>query len=168
MEMESLVKQAKAGDKSAFALLYEQIYKEMYKFAYCMLSNGFDAEDAVSETVIDAYKGIKTLKDDKLFKNWIFKILSIKCRRKMAEFYDKKVSLEEAGELKAESRENAEWFDLKTAFEELNYEERCIVTYNIVGGYSSREIGKFLNLNSNTVRSKLNRAVKKMKLKMEV
>lgn len=168
MEMENLVISAKQGDKSAFAMLYQQVYKDLYKFARCMLSNDYDVEDAISETIIDAYKRINTLKNDGAFKTWIFRILSVKCRVKMAEYYEKKVPFEEAYQLKAEERGSAEWMDFKLAFGELEYEERCIIAYKIVCGYNSREIGKLLGLGSNTVRSKLNRAMNKIKAKMEV
>jgi len=166
MEIISLVKLAKAGDKDAFASLYEQIYTELYRFAYFMLSQSQDAEDAVSETVIDAFKGIRNLKDEKTFKHWMFKILSIKCKRKMAEYYEKKVPLEEVGDIKADEKYSNEWIDFKNALSALSYEERCIVVYSIVGGYNSKEIARLMDMNNNTVRTKLNRAINKMKIRM--
>lgn len=167
--MEGLVEKAKSGDKTAFAKLYEQIYIELYRYARYMLSNVQDAEDVVSETIIDAYNGISHLRNNKLFKNWIFKILFIKCKCKMAEYYNKNMPLDDVSQLEVEALEMGydEWIDLKIALNELSFEERCIVTYNIIGGYNSREIAKILDLNRNTVRSKLNRALDKIRLRME-
>lgn len=54
----SLVLRAKDGDVHAFAGLYAQIYKDLYRFAVCTLQNLHDAEDAVSETVLDAFSQI--------------------------------------------------------------------------------------------------------------
>ena len=51
-----IVKQAKASDAAAFAELYESVYKDLYRFAYYTLKHPQDAEDVVSETVIDAYR----------------------------------------------------------------------------------------------------------------
>ena len=42
----SLVLRAKDGDVHAFAGLYAQIYKDLYRFAVCTLQNLHDAEDA--------------------------------------------------------------------------------------------------------------------------
>lgn len=84
-----LVREAKMGNKQAFAELYATIYKKMYRYAYCVLADKYDAEDVVSETVMDAYKSIRLLKEDKLFENWIFKILSNKCKRKLARIMKK-------------------------------------------------------------------------------
>ena len=50
-----LVKRAKRGDAEAFATLYAEIYENMFRFALYTMRNTADAEDAVSETVVDAF-----------------------------------------------------------------------------------------------------------------
>ena len=85
-----LIKRAKRGDAEAFGELYKDIYKQLYKFAYYMLKNAEDAEDVVSETVMDAFSSIKKLKMEESFSSWIFQILSNKCKRKMKEYYQKR------------------------------------------------------------------------------
>lgn len=47
MITEIIVKQARNGDMHAFQMLYEEIYKDMYRVAYYLLGNREDAEDAV-------------------------------------------------------------------------------------------------------------------------
>ena len=79
----SLVLRAKrTGDVHAFAGLYAQIYKDLYRFAVCTLQNLHDAEDAVSETVLDAFAQIGSLRKPESFKSWMFAILSVKCRKR--------------------------------------------------------------------------------------
>ena len=163
-----LVKKAKEGDKQAFSELYQMIYEEMFRYAYCVLQNKYDAEDVVSETVVDAYRSMRLLKDNKLFKNWIFKILSNKCKRKIATYYEKDMSLNEDIQVEDNHLKDSDSIlDLKNAFNELSYEEKSIVTYKAVHGYCSIEIGKMLGINENTVRSKLSRAIGKLKCRME-
>ena len=70
------IKQAKSGDTDAFANLYRIYYTDLYRFALYTLKNPADAEDAVSETVIDAFASIRKLRLEASFKAWIFKILS--------------------------------------------------------------------------------------------
>ena len=82
-ELQNLVLVAKKGDKDAFAQLYQHIYKDLYKFAYYVLKNDQDAQDAVSDAVMDAYAGISKLKNADAFRSWMFKILSAKCKRKL-------------------------------------------------------------------------------------
>ena len=50
------IKKAKSGDTGAFAELYRTIYADLYRFALYTLKNPADAEDAVSETVMDAFQ----------------------------------------------------------------------------------------------------------------
>lgn len=63
-------------DVNTFAQMYEAIYKDLYRFALCMMKNTQDAEDAVSEAVLAAYENIRKLRDEKAFRSWIFTILA--------------------------------------------------------------------------------------------
>ena len=50
-----LVRQAKLGDSHSFAELYTAIYQDLYKTALYTLGNADDAENVVSDTVMDAF-----------------------------------------------------------------------------------------------------------------
>ena len=63
-------------DTKTFAQMYETVYKDLYRFALCMMRNPQDAEDAVSDAVVAAYENIGKLKKEDSFKSWIFTILS--------------------------------------------------------------------------------------------
>ena len=154
-----LVEQAKGKDKGAFAQLYELVYQDMYRFALYTLKNPQDAEDVVSDTVIDAYQSIRKLRDADAFKGWIFKILSNKCRRKMKDYVNKTTELPEDLSQKWDFTEDVA---TREAFKRLNDEERLIISMSIFAGYSSREIGAILKKSDNTVRSDKSRALKKM------
>lgn len=160
-----LVQKAKAGDVQAFSLLYQEIYKDLYRFALYTLKNVHDAEDAVSDTVADAWKGIRGLRRTEAFKAWIFCILTNKCRRRLRRYADRTAEL--PLDLEADSRDICTDIDVRRAFLELSDEERMILAMNIFGGYTSREIGKALHMSSNTVRSKQSRALKKMEACLE-
>ena len=167
---ELLVQKAKDGDKDAFVKLYEKVYKDMYKYAYYMLGNEADAEDIISETVVDMYTGIKKLKNLSLFRSWCFKILSNKCKRKRKSYLKKNVPIEECEnnvDLSYEY-EPCKYYDLEVAFSGLSEEEKNIVTLSAIFGYKSIEVGEILNLKNTTVRSKLSRALSKMKKVMEI
>ncbi len=69
-----LVKRVKAGDESAFAELYERSKKLVYTTCYAILNNKQDAEDAMQETYISVYNGIKDLTEEMAFLPWIKRI----------------------------------------------------------------------------------------------
>ena len=161
-----LVKRAKSGDDDAFSTIYGMIYKDMYKFAYYYLDNAMDAEDAVSEAVLDAYKSVKKLRQEESFKNWIFKILTVKCKKKMEKYIHRDAELTE--DIAFEDKDYDESQDVKVAFSVLTEEEKQVVSLAVFAGYKSHEIAESMGLNSNTVRSKLSRALAKMQKKLEI
>ena len=65
-------------------------------------------------------------------------------------------------DLSAPVRDHDEDADVRTAFARLDDEERLILSMNLFGGYTSREIGEALGMNDNTVRSRQKRALEKM------
>lgn len=155
-----LVNQAKFGDAHAFARLYEMIYQDLYRFALYTLKNPHDAEDIVSDTVTDAFRQIRSLKDPGSFRAWMFKILANKCKMKLKSYLTKTVELPE--ELLFDMPDLNERIDVRNAFLSLDSEEHLILSLNLFAGYSSKEIGTLLDMNDNTVRSRQSRALKKM------
>lgn len=165
-----LVIKAKEGDTAAFSELYQRVYKDMYRYAYYMLGNRQEAEDMVSDTVIEVYQGIRKLRENEKFRAWVFKILSNKCRGRRKQLAKKHLSLDDESvsqNLKTVNEYEKEQ-DLKRAFEELTSEERDLVSMAVFGGYKSREIGELMNMKAATVRSKISRAFTKMQKRMEV
>lgn len=159
-EYAKLIHQAKQGSAQAFSELYREVYRDLYRFALYALKNSHDAEDAVSETVMDAWAQIRGLRREESFKAWIFKILSNKCRQRLKQYVNKTEELSE--DLCDAQRDTAEDMDVKQAFSRLDEEERLILSMRIFGGYSSREIAQMLEMNDNTVRSRQKRALEKM------
>lgn len=143
-----------------FAAYYEKVYRELYYFALHTLKNPQDAEDAVSETVTDAFATVEKLRDNEKFRAWIFQILSNKCRRKLKEYTQKTFELPDdlpAGDTTEES------LQVREALDRLEETERQIICLNVVGGFKSHEIGEMMQMNHNTVRSRISRGLNKMK-----
>lgn len=156
------IKKAKSGDPEAFAALYRAYYADLYRFALYTLKNPDDAEDAVSETVIDAFATIRKLRSDTSFKAWIFKILSAKCKRQFGSRRDLSADAIENFRDGDGSVDLAELMDVRNSFFGLRDEERLIISMHVFAGYTSMEIAQILQINANTVRSKESRALKKM------
>lgn len=153
-------------DAKKFAQMYEEIYKDLYRFALCRMKNVQDAEDAVSESVLAAYENICKLQKEAAFKSWMFTILANTCRRKLKETGERQKKEEsEAENYREASAKTPDYgiaVDVRKAFFVLSQEEQEIVALSVFGGYNSKEIGSALNLNPNTVRSKRSRALEKM------
>lgn len=165
-----LIRRARRGDAKAFARLYADIYRELYRFALCILRHPQEAEDAVSEAVVSAYENISALRKETSFKSWIFTILSNQCRRMLIrQGREKRAAddvhtyMEKAG---AGEPDYALRQDVRLALEMLDEEERMIVAFSVFGGYRSGEIAGMLNMNASSVRSRKKRALEKMRVSL--
>lgn len=152
-------------DAAKFAGMYEKVYKDLYRYALCVMKNPQDAEDAVSEAVVRGYEHVFSLRSEEAFQSWIFTILSNVCKKKLASMAKQRP--EETSFFTAGSEERIEEdvalsMDIRRAFMVLSEEEQIIVGLSVFGGYQSKEIGKMLKLKAGTVRSKRSRALEKM------
>ncbi len=74
MEEQWLVSSAQRGDHGAFAQLVEHYQTPVYNFAFRMLGNANDAEDAAQETFLRAFSRLKSFKADQKFATWLLSI----------------------------------------------------------------------------------------------
>lgn len=75
------VQRAAAGDAAAFGVLYEQVYTDLYRYALYALGSREEAEDAVQETALEAFRGLHGLRQPDAFRGWMFTILAARCNR---------------------------------------------------------------------------------------
>ncbi len=167
-QIKDLVTMAKNGSAEAFGELYELYYKDMYCYACYITGSETLAQDAVSDAVLSAFKQIKSLKKAEAFKGWLFKILCAACKRYYTENQKKKdlvyLDDENGGFTEPASYESIELsIELRRALDILSQEEREIVLLSVLGNYKSHEIADMLDYPSSTVRSKLKRALKKLR-----
>ena len=166
-----LCKRAQTGDREAFGDLYDMYAKELYRYAYFVLGSPELAADAVQDAVISAFEQIKSLRKPEAFKAWIFKILSNTCnkyigdkvRQRETVLYDDGLG----GLALVEALPAEDIMDLKQAFTVLDPIQRQIVLLCVVEGYKSREVAQMLSSTPGSVRSKLARALKKMRKELE-
>lgn len=156
--MELLIKKAIKGDIEALIILIDNHEVSMYKAAKAILKNEEDIGDAIQETILSAYKNIKTLKNSKYFKTWLTRILINKCNdiiraNKNLVFVEqyREATYDEYIEDKLE-------FD--GCFGKLSSEHKIVLTLYYLEGFNSREISEILNENENTIKSRLLRGKK--------
>lgn len=176
--MKSLVRRAKKGDDQAFVELIEENKQAMYKVAVGILKNDSDAADAIQESILTCYEKLAELKKPQYFKTWMMRILINYCNQMLRE--RKKVigidtcyGIEAAG-IGAEERTapppgastiNEEFLEL---LDQMEQQYRVILILYYIEEMSIREIDQILQMNENTVKTRLSRgrgAYKKLYLK---
>jgi RNA polymerase sigma-70 factor (ECF subfamily) len=75
-----LLERVKRGDVDAFAPIVAHFRTEFGRYARHMVGNREDAEDAVQETFVRAYRSLTSCRDPHRFGAWAFRILVNRCR----------------------------------------------------------------------------------------
>ena len=151
---------------AAYGELYDLYLPEMYKYALFCLSSVENARDAVQDAALEGMKSICKLKKAGSVKPWLFKILSNVCKRKQREKYAAEFTeLEKCFELSENDMtakiENALF--IAESISKLDQDEKEIIDLSLFAGLNSKEIAKVTGLNPGTVRSKLSRALAKIR-----
>jgi len=73
-----LVDRARGGDREAFGVLASRSVDRLYAVARLSLRDADLAEDATQETLVRAWRDVRTLRDPDRFEAWLFRIL-VRC-----------------------------------------------------------------------------------------
>lgn len=167
-----LVKLARQGDSDAFAELYSFYSKDLYRFASYMLNSPDDAEDAVQEALLTAFRSIFSLEKPEAFKSWLFKILS-NCCKSILRSRGKNPELLSDEEFFFSLSDDSSpdvitGLELQEAIKSLPPPDGQIVLLSVIGGFKSHELAKIFELPAGTVRSKLKRSLEKLRIRLTV
>jgi RNA polymerase sigma-70 factor (ECF subfamily) len=70
---------ARAGDQDAFRELTDRYVRELHVHCYRMLGSFHDAEDAVQETLLRAWRHLATFEGRSSFRGWLYRIATNVC-----------------------------------------------------------------------------------------
>lgn len=73
-----------AGDTDAYAILVERYYQRCARYAVHVVGNREDAEEAVQDTLLRAFKSLDRYEERGQFSAWLFSILGNQCRSVIA------------------------------------------------------------------------------------
>jgi RNA polymerase sigma factor (sigma-70 family) len=168
----TLARRAQEGDAVAYDTLMRKYQQLIYATLYNMTSNHEDANDLTQETFIKAYQAIKSYKGDAGFYTWVYRIAVNKTlnflKQRKNKFHmslnDLDFHAENDPDLVAlvsdkTPRRDADLTELQEklneAMQKLSETHRLVVTLHDIQGLSHEEIGKILECNPGTVRSRL-------------
>lgn len=155
-----LVKRAQREDVGAFVELMEKYKTALYKVAKSYLGSEDDIADVMQDTVLAAYEHIKELKNASYFKTWLTRILINQCKDFLRQ-QKKYVVSDKIAETPYEMPENnREFYEL---IKELPEDYRMIFLLYYGEGYKTNEIAQILDVNENTVKSRLRRGRDRLK-----
>jgi len=161
-----LVERARQGDPQAFGDLVERYRDMVYGLGYHLTRNFESARDLAQEAFVQVYLKLGQLRDPERFSGWLRQITTnvhhnLSRRREVTT-----VALEEAGEVPDPRQPSEIEVVVRDALSKLREPERLALTLHYINGYSHAEIGEFLGVRPETVKTRLARA--RQHLKTEV
>ena len=148
------------------ALIEQQLivdYKKLYRLAYSYVHNENDALDLVQESAYKAIKNSHSLKNPQYVSTWLYRIVineSISFLRKH------KQQDTVLYELDGETEDLYIDIDLHQALDRLEPLDKTVVVLRYFEGMQLNQIAQTLDENLNTVKSRLYRSLKKLKLSL--
>lgn len=174
-----LIRRSQKGDIDAFEELIRGYKKISYNIALRVLRNKEDAEDISQEALIKVFKNINSFNMQSTFKVWLYRIVMNTCldhkrKKKLSTYSIDKQSENNTGEHALEIPDFSSNPDfilqnkldkevLYDSIDTLDDDFKNVIVLRDLHGLSYKEISIVLECNEGTIKSRLNRARKKLK-----
>jgi RNA polymerase sigma factor (sigma-70 family) len=173
LEEPELVGRAKDGDALAYEDLVRMHQQVAMRTAWLVTRNAAEAEDAVQEAFVKAYRALRRFREGAAFRPWLLAIVTNEARnRRRSVARADRLTLRvaevrpsgdaapspEAAALRLEEREL-----LVEALNGLREEDRLVVGYRYLLGLSEAETAQALGVPKGTVKSRLARSLGRLR-----
>lgn len=173
----ALIQRILDGDQNAFASLVRKHQKQIHTLAWQKIGDFQIAEDVVQETFLQVYQKLETLEDPTQFTRWLYQIANRFCIARIRKNSIQTQSLEETDISEIETGAYSQYVAAEHAktsaeaqrdlveklLEKLKEGDREVITLHYFEEMSSPEIGEFLGVSENTIKSRLHRARQQLK-----
>lgn len=169
------IKALREGDKAAFTAMVDMYSPPLYKLLIRMLGNPQEAEDALQETFIQAFRNIQRFEGRSKISTWLYRIAANQALMRLRKREPTFVSMEEPIETidgsllprqlrdwcclpEAEFMSNEAARRLDLAIQELSPALRAAFVLRDLQEFSTREAAEILNISESAVKTRLLRA----------
>ncbi len=166
----AIVNRVLQGDESAFTSLVNKYRDTVHALAYHHVRNFHDAEDITQEVFIKAYRSLETLVTPGKFGNWLYRIV---CNHRVswlrrAKGSESQISMElESTEIASASMQRHTDDKLRESVRDailaLPENERIVINLYYLGGATSSDISRIMDVPAGTVRYWLHRAKRRLR-----
>ena len=171
-----LINRVLNGDETAFTELVKKYQKPVHALVWRKIGDFHIAEEITQDTFVKAYQGLATLKKPQSFASWLYVIAANNCstwlRKKRVwtqslentdiSRFGKATYSQYVVEEKERTTAEAQREVVKKLLAKLPESERTVITLHYFSEMSSSEIGAFLGVSANTIRSRLRRAQQRL------
>lgn len=173
-----------SGDDAAFDILVERHQKSVHALVWRKIGDFHYAEEITQDTFLRAYQNLSTLRNPSQFLGWLYVIASRLClnwlRKQKPERYLQSLEdtpVEEVAKSayaryvleQRETEATEHRFEIvKKLLAKLPESERTVMTLHYLGEMTPKEIGKFLGVSVEAIRTRLHRARKRLQEEEEL
>lgn len=154
-----------SGHRAAFEKTVNAHFNDLYRFAYWLCRNRWQAEDLVQESLLRAWRGWAALRDERAAKAWLFTIVHREFRRAGARA-SRPEPVANADDLSFHP-DPAGCVDLARALRELPQASSEALLMQVLGGFSCTEISTMLGTSEGAVMTRLTRARQALRSRLE-
>ena len=165
------------GDETAFSELVKKYQKQVHALAWRKIGDFHIAEEITQDTFLRAYQKLRTLKEPQRFASWLYVIATNHCNTWLHKKQFRAQLLKNKGGVRPEKPSYSEYIVeenerisvetqrevVKKLLAKLEESERTVMTLHYFAEMSCTEIGAFLGVSANTIKSRLRRAQQRLK-----
>jgi len=177
LEEAELVEWARHGDVGAYEELVRRYQHVAVRTAYLVMGGAAEAEDAVQEAFVKAYYALPRFRGDAPFRPWLLTIVANEARnRRKSAARRARLALragqdrpsgDAAPSPEVAALEEEERAILVEAVNRLREQDRMVIGYRYFLGLSERETASALGVPAGTVKSRLARALRRLRAALE-
>ena len=172
-----LIHRILSGDEAAFTALVRKYQKSVHALAWRKIGDFHIAEEITQDTFLQVHKKLATLRNPSQFAGWLYVITNRLCFKRSKKKKPTILSLEKTSRTAVDEAsykcylsEQQEAKDAERRYEivkellkKLPESERTVVTLHYLGEMTAKEIGNFLGVSANTIKSRLQRARERLR-----
>ena len=158
------IQRIQAGDVACFACLLDKYSRPIHSLILKVVRSQEEAEELAQDTFMKVFKNLASFKGDCSFSTWIYRIV-VNTSLDMLRRKKKETPTEEMPETPTE--DHYQDLDLKQMINRLDDKSRTVIILRYFEDLKLEDIADIVGENLNTVKARLYRTLKKLRLELE-
>lgn len=168
----AIIHQVLAGDTEAFARLVDRHYDRCARIAVRILGNREDAEEAIQDTFLRAYRALGTYENRERFSAWLTRILVNQCRTVLARVERREAVFSDLDLRDAEMFAEAEapesvWPDMEHVLALLPSDQREAIVLRYADDLTYDEMARITGVGESALKMRVQRAFARLRVLLQ-
>jgi len=168
MSDRAIIQQVLAGDVEAFAQIVDRHYARCARIAVRIVGNREDAEEAIQDAFLRAFKALADYEDRERFAAWLTRILVNQCRTVLARTKRRDAMFAELDPrrlefLAAREPEDGSWAELEQVLGQLPAEQREAIVLKYADDLTYEEMSRITGAGESALKMRVQRAFARLR-----